>query len=307
MINYEFFENREQWLSARKEGIGGSAVGTILGVNPWETAWQHWARITGRLPQKEENVAMDMGHRLEPVVVDLFRENLGVSIDERTATDFVIKNDDYPHFIASPDRIGTLATGEKFILECKTTAQAIDADELPKSWYCQLQFYMMVAGLKEGAIAWLERGRDFNYRHFHREDDFCQWMSAALEEWWQRHVIKGEEPPVGLQDVDIAYPSSLADSSVELSSEAYQAAVRLAELKAQIKSLETEAEKMTDFLKSNIQEAEIATFKGEKVATWKTSKPRYRFNESRFKVEHEAEYLAYCENKPGIRTFLLKI
>lgn len=305
MIKREYYDSVEAWREGRKRGIGGSAVGTILGVNPWETAWEHWARLKGELPCKEENAAMKMGHLLEPVVVSLFVEETGASIDPDTAQDFTVVNDDYPYFVASPDRIGTL-NGEPFVLECKTTQQRIDEDTLPKSWYCQLQFYMMVADIKSGAIAWLINGRDFGYRWFERDERFCEWMSSVLEEWWQRHIIVDEPPEVTAKDVDIAYPQSQA-TSVELSSEGYNAAIRLKDIRAEIKALETEEEQLVGYIKVLLKDNEVATFKGEKVATWKTSKPRESFDSKRFKEEHPEMVGDYTKVSPGTRTFLLKI
>ncbi len=34
--------SRQEWLEDRKKGIGGSDVGTILGLNKWKSPYQLW-------------------------------------------------------------------------------------------------------------------------------------------------------------------------------------------------------------------------------------------------------------------------
>ena len=53
-------KDREAWLQGRKQGIGSSEVGTILGLNPFETPYQLWRRKRGMDAPVEENEAMLM-------------------------------------------------------------------------------------------------------------------------------------------------------------------------------------------------------------------------------------------------------
>ena len=39
---------REEWLEARKNGIGGSDAATILGLNPYKTTIELWEEKTGK-------------------------------------------------------------------------------------------------------------------------------------------------------------------------------------------------------------------------------------------------------------------
>ena len=42
------FENREKWLEARKNHIGGSDASACLGLNPYKTNVELWEEKTGR-------------------------------------------------------------------------------------------------------------------------------------------------------------------------------------------------------------------------------------------------------------------
>src|SRR5690606_29968470 len=65
---------REDWLQARRRGIGGSDIATIAGVNPWSSPVELYLDKLGELPERPETDAMRFGKRLEQVVADEFAE-----------------------------------------------------------------------------------------------------------------------------------------------------------------------------------------------------------------------------------------
>ena len=62
----------EEWLEERSKGIGSSEVGTIMGVNHFDTPYRLWRRKVGIDGPVESNEAMEMGHLLEPAVAQRF-------------------------------------------------------------------------------------------------------------------------------------------------------------------------------------------------------------------------------------------
>ena len=163
-------QNREEWLKYRESGIGSSEVATIIGVNPWETPYQLWRRKMGLDAPKQENFAMKAGHYLEDAVAQFWKDETGCEIIKRSAIDWLIVNTEKPYMRVSPDRTYWL-TGQphnaqnKGILECKTTQLSIDPSDLPKHWFCQVQYQLGVAELQEGSLAWLCSGREFGYKN----------------------------------------------------------------------------------------------------------------------------------------------
>ena len=51
----------EEWLEERSKGIGSSEVGTIMGVNHFDTPYRLWRRKVGIDGPVESNEAMEMG------------------------------------------------------------------------------------------------------------------------------------------------------------------------------------------------------------------------------------------------------
>ena len=49
---------REKWLELRKNGIGGSDAGVVVGVNPWKNRFQLWMEKTGQAGEQELTAAL---------------------------------------------------------------------------------------------------------------------------------------------------------------------------------------------------------------------------------------------------------
>ena len=59
----------------------------------------------------------------------------------------------------------------------------IDGDDLPKHWFCQVQYQLGVAGLREGSLAWLCSGREFGYKDLSFVPDFYGWIVEEVEKF----------------------------------------------------------------------------------------------------------------------------
>ena len=61
----------EEWLEERSKGICSSEVGTIMGVNRFDTPYRLWRRTVDIDGPVESNETMEVGHLLDPVVVSV--------------------------------------------------------------------------------------------------------------------------------------------------------------------------------------------------------------------------------------------
>lgn len=67
--------SNEQWLAERRKDVTASAAGALLGTHPYVTAYGLWAEKTGKLESgQEENAAMRRGRLIEPVAIQLLKE-----------------------------------------------------------------------------------------------------------------------------------------------------------------------------------------------------------------------------------------
>lgn len=152
------------WRAARADGLGGSEIAAVVGLNPWVSAFTLWHRKTGSVGDELENRGMSWGKRLEPVIAAKFAEE---HPDFRVRRSGTWRSRARPWQIASPDRLVACPKGPA-ILEVKTahTANAHEwgppgGDEIPVYYRCQVMWYLDVFGYRECFVAVLIGGSDY--------------------------------------------------------------------------------------------------------------------------------------------------
>lgn len=305
-------KERTEWLELRKSGIGSSEVATIVGLNPWETPYQLWRRKLGIDEPKDENFAMKAGHYLEDAVSRFWSDETGREIIKRSAGDWLIRDNDRPFLQVSPDRTYWL-TGEKHndankgILECKTTQMTVDAEDLPKHWFCQVQYQLGVAGLEHGSLAWLCSGREFGYRDIDLVPDFYGWLVQEVEKFWKDNVLAKVEPSaVSVKDVLLKYNRHSDGKIVEVGEDIFDACSELKEVKKQIAELDDRKAELEDKIKLVFGDAEGISYDGQTLATWKAPKPSSKFDAKSLQAADPDTYAKYLTQQQGARRFLLK-
>ncbi len=63
-----------EWLELRRKYVTGSQAAAVLSAHPYTSGYQLWAEKTGRASPVEQTGAMRRGNLLEPVVVQMLRE-----------------------------------------------------------------------------------------------------------------------------------------------------------------------------------------------------------------------------------------
>lgn len=308
------FKSREEWLEARKEGIGASEVATIVGLNPWETPYQLWRRKTGLDPSKAMTTAMQTGHILEDGVAQYWAQATGREIIAASKDDFMFVDKERTYLRVSPDRTfwiegATRNDDNKGILECKTTRMKVDPDDLPKYWFCQVQMNLGVAGYEQGSLAWLSAGQgfDFGYRDLKFVPDFYAWLVESVTRFWTDNILGGQEPEaVNVQDVLLKYNRHTGGKIIECSEEVFTAYQDLKDVRKEMDALKERKEDLEATLKMAFQDAEALSYGGETIATWKAPKPGNKFDDKAFVAEHPDIALPYYRQVQGARRLLLK-
>lgn len=307
------YKSREEWLQNRSKGIGASEAGTVVGLNPWETPYQLWRRKKGLDGPKAENFAMMAGHILEDAVAQFYQRESGCQIIKASTDDFTILDPENPILRVSPDRTFWRSgakhnEAEKSILECKTTQMQIDADDLPKHWFCQLQMNLGVGEYKDGALAWLTAGREFGYRDIDFDAEFFGWLKGEINTFWIDYIIGDKEPPAySAEDVLLKSPLHVAGKEVTATKEILEQIARLKELKEQNKKLETEQDEIETNLKLFFGDAEsIISDNGKTLATWKAPKASEKFDAKAFQADHPKACTKYIKTVQGARRLLIK-
>jgi putative phage-type endonuclease len=305
-------KDRNEWLEYRKSGIGSSEVATIVGLNPFETPYQLWRRKVGLDTPKVETFAMKAGHYLEDAVSQFWQDETGREVIKRSAGDWLVRSNEKPFMQVSPDRTYWLAgetrsNSNKGILECKTTQRQVDPDDLPKHWFCQVQYLLGVSELTQGSLAWLTMGREFGYKDIALVPDFFQWLSEETERFYIDNIKGMQEPSaVNVADILLKYNKHQAGKIIEVDDEIFKAYEDLKEVKKEIDALTERKEAYEEKIKMAFTDAEAISYGGETIATWKAPKPSMKFDAKEFQAANPDLAKEYTHETQGARRFLLK-
>jgi putative phage-type endonuclease len=214
------FDNRLDWLEARKDGLGGSDIAAVMGLDSYTTPFQvYWDKIHPVKDKKPSN-AMRRGQTLEPFIVDLFKEampDLDV-IYEPNKFEMVV-DDDRPYIRGTRDGYYLTQESVPGILECKSTSghnQHIWFNGVPPKYEIQTKTYMMLYDYDEGYIAYLIDDV-FLYTPVRLNDMYRNLIVFAAEKFWTEHILKNVPPDATtLDDIKHAYLDVIKESFVNV-------------------------------------------------------------------------------------------
>ena len=255
---------------------------------------------------------MKARHYLEDAVAQFWHDDTGREIIKSSAGDWLIRNNERPYLQVSPDRTYWLAgekknASNKGVLECKTTQMKISSDDLPKHWFCQVQYQLGVAELKEGSLAWLCSGREFGYKDLSFVPDFYAWIVEEVEKFWRDNIQGKKEPEAtSVQDILLKFNRHTDGKIVEVNDAIFSDYQKLKEVKKEMDKLDEIKTELEERIKLGFGDAEAISYGGQTLATWKAPKPSMKFDDKAFKAAHPEMVSEFSREVQGARRFLLK-
>jgi putative phage-type endonuclease len=180
------------------------------------------------------------------------------------------------------------------ILECKTANPfssgewgEIGSDEVPMSYLCQCIWYMAITNINKVDLAVLFGNSDFRIYEIARDQGLEELVIAKATTFWNEHVLKDIPPPVSSeQDCQTLFSKGDPAKSIEAGQETLELTKRLQLLNSEIDVREHEISSIKQTIMSQMGEAELLTYQGRTLATWKAPKPSFRLDSKRFELEH---------------------
>ncbi|TFV91377.1 lambda-exonuclease family protein [Blastococcus sp. CT_GayMR16] len=165
--------------------MSASKIAAVLGLSPYESRFSLWHRMAGLIPGEPESDEMRRGHYLEPAIAHWFADQHPDWRVEGTGT-WVAADDD--RWAASPDRLVTCEDGEVRLLECKTEGSderwgEDGTDEIPVYHRAQVQWQMLVTGLRVAHVGLLTSYLSFRQYVVHWDPDDVARLVPAAEEF----------------------------------------------------------------------------------------------------------------------------
>lgn len=289
-------DRTKEWHVARTKGVGASEAAAVCGLSQYETAFDVWARKTGRVANKESTPVMELGTYCEPFLFDHIHSTHPIS----HRSPGLFRHKDHEIVLASPDAILEDGRG----LETKVTSDlnkdiGDEPDALPGSWILQAQQQIAVCDLPAVvfAVAVLPHGiRDFLLESvgatdaarviaksiengsvpvrtwtIDRHQKLIDGMIRTELKFWQ-HVETDTPPEIDLnharacEGVKAAYRNAVEGKEVDLGDELHSLWQQRQHHKAVIKDAEAEVKKIDAQIYLSMQDAAVGTFpNGERV------------------------------------------
>jgi putative phage-type endonuclease len=264
-------EQRTEWLAWRREGIGASDVAGIIGMSEWSSPVAVWLDKTMSV-DKAATEPMEWGLILEDTIIDEWARRNGRLIGARQA---MASRIDASHHRATVDALDVTAPATPRIVEVKNTADW-PWTAPPDKYLLQVQWQLHVMELDEASIVVLHSGNRLADYPVVRDDKTIGLLVERVDHFWHTFVVADVMPPV--DDTKATHDSlkeAFADPSdrpVALDGDVVKALERHRELKAEIKTLESEMKGCESQVFAALGDATIGTVDGDPAVTWKLEK-----------------------------------
>ena len=269
--------------------ITGTRFATILGLNPWSTAFEMWCAITKTYEKPfEDTIYTIAGKTIEPKQAEYMENSYGMDIirpSDVWGEDYFSKT--YGDFFPRQKHLGGmwdyLLKGEdgkvEAVLEMKTTKRVEDwEDDVPEYYALQAALYAYLYGVDQVImVASFLSEKDYDnpedyvpnvsntvtkeFKVSERYPNFAD-MVAQVEQWWTDHVDTGISP-VFDETKDAEILKALQTNRVSTTD--IQDVIKEAEtLKAEIDDVEkqiSDKEKKLKVLNDTIKEHALSKFR----------------------------------------------
>lgn len=190
-------DDRDAWLLARRQGIGGSDVSAVLGVNDFKSPLALYAeKVAAGPPDEASSEAAEWGRIFEPQILREYARRsarrvvrAGKLLRSRAAAHHLVTLDGVQLSKAPPWARGP------GVAEVKTTGYGSRyAEDLPVEVQVQVQWEMVVTGATWATVIWLPfPERRMQWIDVEPHPEFQALLIERVDAFWQR--VQRRDPP----------------------------------------------------------------------------------------------------------------
>lgn len=266
-------EERTKWLNQRGNSIGGSEIAKVAGFSKYGSALTVFNEKLGLSEKFKGNIHTKFGNRMEPLIREWIQEDFEKETDIKLKTyeyPYMMIHKEHEYFSANIDGLAKLQqdyrfyenldTGEiNFIpanevigIEIKTASEFLSkmwqGEEIPDEYYCQVQWYMGITGLKYFLIIYL-LGKEVKWKVVPRNDEDIKELFKIGKDFWNNNILTKIPPiPTGLKcETDEIVHQQALDNDLD-ANVTENKLVKYKEVSEEIKSLEKEKEQLKQLI-----------------------------------------------------------
>jgi len=295
LINHDFTQDRTKY-------IGGSDIGAILGLSKFRTPLEVWMEKTGKETKQSDSLPLRFGSFAEEFVASEYARATGFELlhDEsiyiHPAHPFMSAHID--RFVlgdAIGNRLGSTATR---LLECKTANPFArgewgepGTDQVPMSYLCQCIWYMAITGIEQCDLAVLFGNSDFRIYKITRDMELEALVIEKALHFWNEYVLKDVPPPAQTEgDYQALFKKSDPSKTIEANPKTVELIRQLQSLSTKSGDVDEQITQIKQHIMNEMKEAEVLSYQGNVIATWKAPKLSFRLDSKRLEQEAKEVY-----------------
>jgi putative phage-type endonuclease len=288
---------RDEWLEWRRQGVGASDIGALLGLSRYSSPYSLWAEKVGLLPATEESERQWIGREFEPVLAKLVEKRTGLFVSGEQM------------WCSHPNEPWMRATIDGLLHEDRAEANGVDPavdfavglvefktdgrfgwTEIPPNYQAQAQWQMAVTGLPQVVFGVLFAGFKFETFTIERDEADIAFMVERARSFWFDYVVPGAPPPTDGSDATLdalaaIYDEPIPGSSIELTPDVVGVHQDWRVAKGYVKHWAQRVKDAEAQLKVALEDHEEGTIGGEPVVSWRQQvRQSYTVQEATFRV-----------------------
>jgi putative phage-type endonuclease len=271
--------SQEEWLAARRTGIGASEIAAVAGLSRRRGPWDVWSsKVDGS--ELEPSDEMRWGQFIESRIVDWWARETGRTVGQGG----LFRHPTHRWLLATPDAVvlerpmdnrAELTVGA--VVDAKNSAWHgggdWDDEGAPLEYICQITQQMLAVGVREGYLVAVIGGRPPVERHLTLDDELAHALIERGEAFW-RLVADQTPPPLdgspsATRWLAHRYPDADPDYFADLDDADVATLRDLIALDARISGLKAAAETLRNAIRARLGAASAGVYKGQTYVTWK--------------------------------------
>ena len=275
--------------------IGGSAIGAILGLSKFRTPLEVWMEKTGKETKQLDSLPLRFGSFAEEFVASEYSRATGF---ELLHDESICIHPTHPMMSAHVDRFilgDGLNKPATRILECKTANPFArgewgepGTDQVPMSYLCQCIWYMAVTGIEQCDLAVLFGNSDYRIYEVARDLELEALVIEKALHFWNEYVLKDIAPPAQTEgDCQALFKKSDPSKTIEANPKTVELIRQLQSLSKQSGDVDSKITQIKQHIMNEMQEAEVLSYQGNVIVTWKAPKPSFRLDSKRLEAEEK--------------------
>jgi predicted phage-related endonuclease len=166
---------------------------------------------------------------------------------------------------------------------------------------------MAITGIEQCDLAVLFGNSDFRIYEIARDLELETLVIEKALHFWKEYVLKDIPPPAQTEgDYQALFKKSDPSKNIEANQKTLELIKHLQSLSKQSGDVDSEITQIKQHIMSEMKEAEVLSYQGNVIATWKAPKPSFRLDSKRLELEEKEVFERFKMPVQNSRRLVIK-